>query len=117
MGQAQHSHFLSLLRLSLKIRTPYEQLSTYTTQFKNLQTTCELLRRLHRFIILSRRLDVSSSTDRDLASSATTLYKLGLIMDESDFEGIDLVAKDLPMIQQCRTHVLKEGDRLLQEGI
>lgn len=38
-------------------------------------------------------------------------------MDESDFEGIDLVAKDLPMIQQCRTHVLKEGDRLLQEGI
>ncbi|KAI8338590.1 Golgi transport complex subunit 5-domain-containing protein [Chlamydoabsidia padenii] len=113
----------SLSRLSLKIRTPYEQLGTYTTQFKNLQTTCELLRRLHRFIILCRRLateygdDDLTVTDRDLASAATTLYKLSLIMDESDFDGIDLVVKDLPMIQQCRERILNEGNRLLQEGI
>ncbi|ORZ19511.1 Golgi transport complex subunit 5-domain-containing protein [Absidia repens] len=121
----------SLSRLSLKIRTPYEQLQNYSTQLKNLQTACDLLRQLHRFIVLCRRLTVqyplpkageddsatSIVADRDIASAATTIYKLGLIMDESDFDGIDIVTNDLSMIQLCRERLIQEGDHLLQEGI
>lgn len=90
---------------------------------------CDLLRQLHRFIVLCRRLtvqyplakegkdDPSTVDDRDIASAATTIYKLGLIMGECDFDGIDIVTNDLAMIQQCRERVIQEGDRLLQEGI
>ncbi|KAI8097718.1 Golgi transport complex subunit 5-domain-containing protein [Halteromyces radiatus] len=123
----------SLSRLSLKIRTPYEQLETYTTQLRNLQTTCDLLRRLHRFIVLFKRLssqysgpmekkaldDSSKETmnERDITAAATTIHELGIIIDESDFDGIDIVTKESPMIQQCRERIIQEGDRLLNQGI
>lgn len=76
-------------RLATKIRDPYNQLQSYNIQLENLQYTSDLLRRLHRFIVLARRLESqlgTTSSDRDMSAAALTLYELGkchvLYMDQ-----------------------------------
>lgn len=103
-----------------KIRDPYNQLVTYATQLENMQTTCELLRKLHRFILLKRRLEIQlahNNNDRDISTAALTIYELETIMKESDFEGIDIVTCELTFIERSRDHVEEEAQALLKEGI
>ncbi|KAL0140262.1 Golgi transport complex subunit 5-domain-containing protein [Mucor lusitanicus] len=108
----------SLQTLSHKIRDPYKQLCTYATQLENLQLTCELLRKLHRFILLKRRLEAQLSTsDRDISTAALTIYELETIMKETDFEGIDIVTCELEFIEKSRDRVEEEATTLLKEGI
>ncbi|KAI8072374.1 Golgi transport complex subunit 5-domain-containing protein [Gongronella butleri] len=113
----------ALLRLSTKVRPPFEQIQQYTIQLRNLQATSDVLRRLHRFTILCKRLTsqypVQADTvpDRDLAAAATTLYELGLIMDEADLDGIHLVQNDLTRIRQCRDAIEQEATRLFHQGV
>ncbi|CEP16124.1 hypothetical protein [Parasitella parasitica] len=100
------------------IRDPYKQLKTYATQLENLQLTCELLRKLHRFILLKRRLETQLSTsDRDISTAALTVYELETIMKETDFEGIDIVTCELSFIEESRDRVEGEATALLKEGI
>lgn len=92
----------------------------YATQLENMQITCELLRKLHRFILLKRRLEIQlarTNNDRDISTAALTLYELETIMNESDFEGIDIVTCELSFIQKSRDHVEEEAQALLDEGI
>ncbi|EPB89138.1 hypothetical protein HMPREF1544_04005 [Mucor circinelloides 1006PhL] len=108
----------SLQTLSHKIRDPYKQLCTYATQLENLQLTCELLRKLHRFILLKRRLEAQLSTsDRDISTAALTIYELETIMKESDFDGIDIVTCELEFIEKSRDRVEQEATAQLKEGI
>ncbi|KAG2203028.1 hypothetical protein INT47_013244 [Mucor saturninus] len=108
----------SLQALAHKIRDPYNQLVMYATQLENMQITCELLRKLHRFILLKRRLEIQlQSHDRDISTAALTLYELESILSESDFEGIDIVTCELSFIQRSRDHVQEEALVLLLEGI
>ncbi|PHZ14047.1 uncharacterized protein RHIMIDRAFT_200796 [Rhizopus microsporus ATCC 52813] len=103
----------SMQNLALKIRYPYDQLSTYARQFENMQTTCDLLRKLYRFTILKRRLDVQADTP----TAALILYELETVIKEYDFDGIDLVTHAIPMIQQSRKRIEQEANNLLTEGI
>lgn len=85
-----------------------------------MQTTCELLRKLHRFILLKKRLEVQLShdnIDRDISTAALTIYELETIMKESDFEGIDIVTCELQFIEKSRDRVEDEAHTLLKEGI
>jgi hypothetical protein len=83
-----------------------------------LQLTCELLRKLHRFILLKRRLEAQLSTsDRDLSTAALTVYELETIMKETDFDGIDIVTCELSFIEKSRDRVEEEATALLKEGI
>ncbi|KAI7898782.1 Golgi transport complex subunit 5-domain-containing protein [Cokeromyces recurvatus] len=108
----------SLKTLSLKIKTPYEQLSVYARELENLQETSEILRKLHRFILLKRRLDSQLTiSDRDVATAALTMHELDVIMAESDFEGIEVVDCELEFIERSRFHIEAEADTLLKEGI
>ncbi|GAN05361.1 conserved oligomeric Golgi complex subunit 5-like [Mucor ambiguus] len=108
----------SLQTLSHKIRDPYKQLCIYATQLENLQLTCELLRKLHRFILLKRRLEAQLSTsDRDISTAALTIYELETIMKETDFDGIDIVSCELDFIEKSRDRVEDEATALLKEGI
>ncbi|KAI9254403.1 Golgi transport complex subunit 5-domain-containing protein [Helicostylum pulchrum] len=110
----------SLQALAHKIRDPYKQLVIYATQLENMQTTCELLRKLHRFILLKRRLEVQlapDNLDRDISTAALTIYELETIMKESDFEGIDIVTCELKFIEKSRDRVEDEAHTLLKEGI
>ncbi|KAG1042930.1 hypothetical protein G6F43_011776 [Rhizopus delemar] len=113
----------SLQVLALKIRHPYEQLSYYSRQFENLQITCDLLRKLYRFIILRRRLEtqlsssISSSSADHIPTAALILYELETVINECDFDGIDIVTHALPAIQQSRKRIEQEANELLKEGI
>ncbi|KAI8388643.1 Golgi transport complex subunit 5-domain-containing protein [Radiomyces spectabilis] len=120
---------LSLRKLVSKIKDPYHQLQSYTTQLENLQQTCELLRRLHRFLLLKRRLEgqlpstentsiePDSMAGRDLSAAALTVHELETIVNESDFEGIHIVTKELAFIETARQRVESEADRLLKDGV
>lgn len=111
-------YFLNNPRLSHKIRDPYKQLCTYATQLENLQLTCELLRKLHRFILLKRRLEAHLSTnDKDISTAALTIYELETIMKDTDFDGIDIVTCELDFIKKSRDRVVEEATALLKEGI
>ncbi|KAI8970068.1 Golgi transport complex subunit 5-domain-containing protein [Mycotypha africana] len=112
----------SLQSLSYKIKEPYKQLVTFATQLSNLQITCELLRKIHRFVVLKKRLEAqlsskSNTGDRDIITAALTLSKLSNVMEETDFEGIDIVSCELDFIKQSRKHVEEEAATLLKEGI
>ncbi|KAI9486654.1 MAG: Golgi transport complex subunit 5-domain-containing protein [Benjaminiella poitrasii] len=108
----------SLKTLSLKIKAPYKQLSTYARELENLRQTCELLRKLHRFILLKRRLETQLTTgDRDVATAALTMHELDTIMSKNDFEGVDIVTCELEFIEKSRAHIEGEAQILLREGI
>ena len=68
---------VSSFRLAGKIRDPYQQLNTYTIQLDHFHQTADLLRRLHRFVVLVRRLE--SQLDRDIAAAALTIHEIGKI--------------------------------------
>lgn len=107
-----------MFRLSSKIRDPYLQLLEYTQQLENLQITSELLRKLQRFMLLRRRLEAQLSTnEQDITTAAMTLYELKVIMEEADFEGIDVVTVELPFITKSRERVEEEALVLLKDGI
>ncbi|CAO3693108.1 unnamed protein product [Rhizopus stolonifer] len=110
----------SLQNIALKVRYPYQQLSHYSRQFENLQTTCDLLRKLYRFTILKRRLETqleSTSSADHIPTAALILHELETVIRECDFDGIDIVTLALPGIQKSREHIEQEADELLKEGI
>lgn len=90
-----------------------------------MQETADLLRRLHRFVVLTRRLDsqlpnrdAQNSSDRDIVSAALTLHELETILSQEPIFGeIDLVTAELPAIEKARAVVDAEAERLLNEGI
>lgn len=88
-----------------------------------MQITCDLLRKLYRFIILRRRLEtqlsssISSSSADHIPTAALILYELETVINECDFDGIDIVTHALPAIQQSRKRIEQEANELLKEGI
>ncbi|KAL6308073.1 Golgi transport complex subunit 5-domain-containing protein [Sparassis latifolia] len=49
---------LSLEKLRLKIRVPYQTLQTHVSNLERLQQASDILRRMSRFVILTRRLEI-----------------------------------------------------------
>jgi hypothetical protein len=69
----------SMERLSFKIKTPFEQIQTYTVQLERLQVTSEMLRRVLRFLYLSKRLEMQMpGGDLELTKAALTLSEVGM---------------------------------------
>ncbi|KAI9318962.1 Golgi transport complex subunit 5-domain-containing protein [Dichotomocladium elegans] len=109
----------SLARLSSKIRTPYNQLRDYNIQLEHLQETSDILRRIHRFLVLARRLEaqLGNVSDNDMAAAALTLYEIEAISQEKDLDGIDIVTNTQPFIGKSRAHIEKEATKLLEDGL
>ncbi|KAI9250271.1 Golgi transport complex subunit 5-domain-containing protein [Sporodiniella umbellata] len=110
----------SLQSIAIKIVDPYQNLSQYARQFENLQATCDLLRKLHRFIVLKHRLEtqlLSTSSADHISTAALILYELETVIKECDFDGIDIVALALPEIGESRDRIEQEANNLLREGI
>ncbi|ORX48819.1 hypothetical protein DM01DRAFT_1338475 [Hesseltinella vesiculosa] len=117
----------ALAHLSSKVHPPFQQIQQCTIQLRNLQATSDVLRRLHRFIVLCKRLvtqypvqvskDDVTLGERDLSAAAATVYELGVIMDEADLDGIRVVTNDLVRIRQCRDTIEQKASRFFHEGI
>jgi hypothetical protein len=70
----------SMERLSFKVKTPFEQIQAYTIQLERLQETSEMLRRVLRFLYLSKRLEMQMpGGDLELTKAALTLSEVGKI--------------------------------------
>lgn len=69
----------SMERLSFKIKTPFDQIQAYTVQLERLQVTSEMLRRVLRFLYLSKRLEMQMpGGDLELTKAALTLSEVGM---------------------------------------
>lgn len=75
----------SMDKIRAKIRTPHSHLSQLTTQLANVQMAADILRRVIRFLYLSRRLDTQMASasgegeakERELAKAALTYAEIG----------------------------------------
>ncbi|KAI8362658.1 Golgi transport complex subunit 5-domain-containing protein [Blakeslea trispora] len=107
-----------LQALAHKIRDPYQHLSTFTTELENIQTACDYLRKIQRFMLLKRRLASQlSDNDRDMSTAALTVYELDTILKENDLDGIDIVHHEIPFVTRSSLHIQEEASSLLKEGI
>ncbi|KAK3835564.1 MAG: Golgi transport complex subunit 5-domain-containing protein, partial [Linnemannia gamsii] len=117
----------SMERLSFKIKTPFEQIQTYTVQLERLQVTSEMLRRVLRFLYLSKRLEMQMpGGDLELTKAALTLSEVGMLfsevvsdalLQESDLEGIHVVDQEVRNLESVRGRIVDSADRMLQEGM
>ncbi|KAF9946410.1 Conserved oligomeric Golgi complex subunit [Mortierella alpina] len=108
----------SMGRLSLKIKTPSEQIQTYTTQLERLQATSEMLRRVLRFLYLSKRLEMQMpGGELELTQAALTLSEVDALLQESDLEGIHVVDQEVQSLESVRGRIVDSADRMLQDGM
>ncbi|KAI8604512.1 Golgi transport complex subunit 5-domain-containing protein [Dissophora ornata] len=108
----------SMERLSFKIKTPFEQIQTYTIQLERLQVTSEMLRRVLRFLYLSKRLEMQMpGGDLELTKAALTLSEVDALLQESDLEGVHVVDNEVKNLESVRVRIVDSADRMLQEGM
>ncbi|KAG2171368.1 hypothetical protein INT43_009029 [Umbelopsis isabellina] len=122
----------SLASLRQRIRSPKESLQSYISQLERISSAADILREVHRFLHLSRRLelqyplDQSSGADgtdskvtaeRDLSKAALTLSELQQMLVTCDFADIDIIDQMRPDIEKIHTRIFEEADRVLQHGI
>ncbi|KAG9323360.1 hypothetical protein KVV02_007474 [Mortierella alpina] len=112
----------SMGRLSLKIKTPSEQIQTYTTQLQHLQATSEMLRRVLRFLYLSKRLEMQMpGGELELTQAALTLSEVGTLLRNNS--NLMLLSVQPPLFEATRsirpssnTNASVPPDTLLQES-
>ncbi|KAG0344090.1 Conserved oligomeric Golgi complex subunit [Podila humilis] len=108
----------SMDRLSFKVKTPFEQIQSYTIQLERLQVTSEMLRRILRFLYLSKRLEMQMpGGDLELTKAALTLSEVDSLLQESDLEGIHVVDHEVRNLESVRGRIIDSADRMLQEGM
>ncbi|KAF9965881.1 Conserved oligomeric Golgi complex subunit [Mortierella alpina] len=108
----------SMERLSLKIKTPSEQIQTYTMQLERLQAASEMLRRVLRFLYLSKRLEMQMpGGELELTQAALTLSEVDTLLQESDLEGIHVVDQEVQSLESVRGRIIDSADRMLQDGM
>ncbi|KAF9285229.1 Conserved oligomeric Golgi complex subunit [Mortierella antarctica] len=108
----------SMERLSFKVKTPFEQIQTYTIQLERLQVTSEMLRRVLRFLYLSKRLEMQMpGGDLELTKAALTLSEVDSLLQESDLEGINVVDSEVRNLESVRGRIIDSADRMLQDGM
>lgn len=108
----------SMERLSFKVKTPFEQIQAYTIQLERLQETSEMLRRVLRFLYLSKRLEMQMpGGDLELTKTALTLSEVDSLLLESDLEGIHVVDNEIKNLESVRAMIVESADRMLQEGM
>ena len=113
-----HSLKHSLDRIRLKINGPYEEISSLTLQLSRIQNTCMYLRKVIRFIYLTKRLKTQLRTgSRDVSKAAASVNEIESVCSGIDLSGIHVVDNGMDFIHSSKVELLKEGDNLLRSGI
>ncbi|RIA93049.1 Golgi transport complex subunit 5-domain-containing protein [Glomus cerebriforme] len=114
----------SLDSLKTKIYAPYSQIKNYTIQLERLQSASELLRNVERFFYLSRCLESQLSEiynekekGNEYIKAASNLGELEVLLQDVNFDGIELIQAQVPVILQARNNITGEAQQLLNEGI
>ncbi|KAI9001852.1 Golgi transport complex subunit 5-domain-containing protein [Hyaloraphidium curvatum] len=114
-------------KIRAKVRAPHTQLSQLTLQLERVQLAAEVLRRVIRFLYLSRRLEAQMAAhaaaegreggERELAKAALTYSEIESILEGSDLAGIDAVSRLLPHLATSRASIVRVGDAHLRRGM
>ncbi|XP_048741093.2 conserved oligomeric Golgi complex subunit 5-like isoform X2 [Ostrea edulis] len=120
--QMMQSRIQSLLagmdRIRSKVSEPFNKISSRTTQLRNLQDTCDLLRRIIRIMYLSKRLNSQlQGGAREITKAAQSLNELDYICEGVDLSGIEIIEQDRRFIKQARKDVESQAHKMLEQGM
>ncbi|XP_021370975.1 conserved oligomeric Golgi complex subunit 5-like [Mizuhopecten yessoensis] len=105
-------------RVRTKVSEPFNKISARTTQLRNLQETCDLLRRIIRIMYLSKRLHSQlQGGAREITKAAQSLNELDYICEGVDFAGVEIIEQDRRFIRGARNDVETQAQKMLDQGL
>ena len=109
---------ISIHRITAEITEPASLLKSRTLQLSRLQSACDLLRKIIRFLYLARKLKSHlQAGSRELAKAAQCILELELIRKEADLTGIIVIDNETQWIIQAGEDVLTNASRMLNQGL
>ncbi|KAH9496319.1 Conserved oligomeric Golgi complex subunit [Bulinus truncatus] len=105
-------------RIRAKICEPYSKILARTVQLRNLQETCDLLRRIIRIMYLSKRLHSQlEGGAREITKAAQSLNELDYICQGVDLGGVEIIEQDRRFVKQARKEVETQAQKMLEQGM
>ncbi|XP_060069562.1 conserved oligomeric Golgi complex subunit 5-like isoform X3 [Ylistrum balloti] len=105
-------------RVRTKVSEPFNKIAARTAQLRNLQETCDLLRRIIRIMYLSKRLHSQlQGGAREITKAAQSLNELDYICEGVDFAGIEIIEQDRRFIRGARKDVETQAQKMLDQGL
>ena len=87
-------------------------------QLERLQLASEILRRVIRFLQLSRRLSLQTQGQgMDLTKAAQTLNEIDDLLLEADLTGIEVIEAEKPRVAASRQFVIQQADESLSRAL
>ncbi|OON22003.1 hypothetical protein X801_02102, partial [Opisthorchis viverrini] len=100
----------SLTKLKHKVAAPYIALHTQIEQFRRLQRSCDLLRKISRAALLTKRIQ---SRLTDLSKSSAYVNELEQLFSSVDWEGIHTLESYKRSIEQSREDMISQAWNLI----
>ncbi|KAJ3414234.1 Conserved oligomeric Golgi complex subunit [Chytridiales sp. JEL 0842] len=108
----------SFNRVRSKVTEMHDQINYTMNELEEVQTTTELLRRVQRFVQLSRKLESQLKEEKpDLSQAAVTVNEIETVLQESDLSGIHVVDNSIPKVTAAKEKVISEAEKQLQAGL
>ncbi|CAH8457865.1 unnamed protein product [Schistosoma turkestanicum] len=104
---------VSLSKVRKKVGDPYETLSTNVTHFKNLHTTCAVLRNISRIATLMKRIQGRS---KDLCQCAVYMNELDFLFNNMEWEGIHVLESYNRTLAQVRESMVSQAWSLINSS-
>ncbi|KAA3679388.1 conserved oligomeric Golgi complex subunit 5, partial [Paragonimus westermani] len=100
----------SMDQLKRKVIVPYRALQSQITQFRHLQISCELLRKISRMALLVKRIQ---SRLVDLSKSSAYVNELEYLFSTMDWEGIHILESYKRFTEQSREDMISQAYNLI----
>ena len=105
-------------RLRSRITEPHNQLTSQIQLLRRLHTTCEVLRRIIRFLTFSDKLrEQIANGPKDITNAAKSLKELDETMRDFDFSGINVLEANTRFLKRARADVEKQSFLMLERGL
>ncbi|KYQ89828.1 oligomeric Golgi complex component [Tieghemostelium lacteum] len=109
----------SINRMKLDIGEPFNKVSLKIKQLERVQYTCELLRKIIRYLTLVKKLKSNlQSHQRDLSKAAQSIAEIQVLYKENDdLIGIDIIDLQVEWVRQCSDQVNTIASSLLSQAL
>ena len=105
-------------RLRVKIVSPYNELNLRIIQLSRLQSACDMLRRIKGIIHHSAKLKVQIQNGvKDIVKSSQSLNELEFLLKNFEYNGIDIIEKDIHFIHKSKRDVEEQANNLFEIGL
>ena len=105
-------------RLRVKIVSPYNELNLRIIQLSRLQSACDMLRRIKGIIHHSAKLKIQIQIGvKDIVKSSQSLNELDFLLKNFEYNGIDIIEKDIHFIHKSKRDVEEQANNLFEIGL